>query len=92
VDDEVFVLKVGDSLMAPRNIPHEIRNSGNGENHFVVVFSPSGFEDFVMATAIPAPANAPAPTQGQLQAADEDPAITFQNVQRLATPYGVVFC
>jgi|SRR5215472_7527550 len=91
VGDEVFVLKAGDSLMAPRNIPHEIRNSGNVENHFLVVFSPSGFEDFIMAAALPAPSNAPAPTQRQLQAADEDPSIAVQNVQKLAAQYGIVF-
>src|SRR5215510_14595026 len=42
VGDEVFVLKPGDSLMAPRNIPHQLRNSGNAQNHFLLVFSPSG--------------------------------------------------
>jgi len=62
VGDQVFVLKEGDSLMAPRNIPHELRNSGTTTNHYLLVFSPSGFEDFVMATALPAPHNAVAPT------------------------------
>src|SRR6516225_10448103 len=33
VGDEIFVLKPGDTLMAPRNIPHELRNSGNAINH-----------------------------------------------------------
>src|SRR5262249_6965430 len=28
VGSKVFVLKAGDSLMAPRDIPHQIRNSG----------------------------------------------------------------
>src|SRR5215510_16398552 len=54
VGDRVFVLHAGDTLMAPRNIPHELRNSGTRENHFLLLFSPSGFEEFVMATAIPA--------------------------------------
>src|SRR5215470_9383524 len=40
VGEEVFVLKPGDTLMAPRNIPHELRNSGNAENHYLL-FSPS---------------------------------------------------
>ena len=52
VGEEVFVLKAGDTLMAPRDIPHELRNSGNITNHYLLIFSPSGFEEFVMATAL----------------------------------------
>jgi len=89
VGDKVFVLKPGDSLMAPRNIPHELRNSGSTANHYLLIFSPSGFEDFVMATAIAAPDNAVAPTGRQLQV--EDPAIAVQNVHKLATEYGILF-
>jgi len=89
VGNGVFVLKAGDSLMARRDIPHELRNSGSIANHYLLVFSPSGFEDFVMATAIPAPAGAVAPTERQLQT--EDPAIAVQNVHRLATEYGILF-
>jgi quercetin dioxygenase-like cupin family protein len=89
VGDQVFVLKAGDSLMAPRDIPHELRNSGSATNHYLLVFSPSGFEEFIMATALPAPDNAVAPTERQLQA--EDPSIAIQNVHRLATDYGILF-
>jgi quercetin dioxygenase-like cupin family protein len=89
VGDKVFVLKPGDSLMAPRNIPHQLRNSGRIENHYLLVFSPAGFEDFVMAAAIPAPKNAVAPTERQLK--EQDPAITVQNVHRLANEYGILF-
>ena len=90
IGEEVFVLKTGDTLMAPRDIPHELRNSSNITNHYLLVFSPSRFEEFVMATALPAPDNAVAPTERQLRA--EDPAIAIQNVHRLATDYGIVFC
>src|SRR5215471_15416747 len=89
VGDEVFHLNPGDSLMAPRDIPHQLRNPGSGENHFLLIFSPSGFEEFVMATAIPAPDNAAAPTERQLQAGDSSVAI--QNVHELATEYGILF-
>ena len=89
VGEKAFVLKAGDTLMAPRDIPHQLRNPGSTENHFLLVFSPSGFEEFVMATAIPAPDNAAAPTERQLQA--EDPSIAVQNVHRLATEYGILF-
>ena len=83
VGDETFVLRPGDTLLAPRDIPHELRNSGNAENHYLLVFSPSGFEDFIMATAVPAPDNAVAPT--------EPPAVAVENVHKLATDYGIIF-
>ena len=89
VGDEVFVLKAGDTLIAPRNIPHELRNSGATTNHYVLVFSPSGFENFVMATAIPAPVNAVAPTAPQLQG--EELSAAIENVHRLAAEYGILF-
>ena len=43
VGDEAFILRPGDILMAPRGIPHQLRNSGDVENHYLLVFSPSGF-------------------------------------------------
>jgi quercetin dioxygenase-like cupin family protein len=89
VGDQVFVLIAGDSLMAPRDIPHELRNSGNSENHYLINFSPSGFEDFLKATALPAPDNAVAPTERQLQV--ENPSIAVQNVHELAADYGIIF-
>src|SRR5215470_14342999 len=89
VGEKVFVLKAGDTLMAPRDIPHELRNSGSTTNHYLLVFSPSGFEDFVMATALPAPHNAVAPTERQLQGGD--PAIAIKNVHELATKFGILF-
>jgi glyoxylate utilization-related uncharacterized protein len=89
VGDDVFVLEAGDSLMAPRDIPHELRNSGSTTNHYLLVFSPSGFEEFVMATALPAPDDAVAPTERQLQV--EDPSVAVRNVHQLAADYGILF-
>jgi quercetin dioxygenase-like cupin family protein len=83
VGDEVFVLREGDTLIAPRDIPHQLRNSGNTENHYLLMFSPSGFEGFLKATAIPAPANAVAPTK--------PPAVVVRNVHKLADDYGILF-
>ena len=83
VGAEVFILRAGDTLMAPRDIPHQLRNSGNVENHYLLLFSPSGFEEFLMATAVPAPDNAGAPT--------EQPAVTIRNVHELAASYGIQF-
>ena len=83
VGDEIFTLRPGDSLMAPRDIPHQLRNSGNVENHYLLVFSPSGFEEFLRVTAVPAPDNAAAPTQ--------PPALPVQNVHELAADFGIIF-
>ena len=63
VGKKTFVLRSGDTLLAPRDIPHQLRNYGNVENHYLLLFSPSGFEEFVMATAVPAPHDAVAPTE-----------------------------
>jgi quercetin dioxygenase-like cupin family protein len=83
VGDEVFILREGDTLIAPRDVPHQLRNSGNTENHYLLMFSPSGFEGFLKATAVPAPANAVAPTK--------PPAAAIRNVHELATEYGILF-
>ena len=83
VGSERFVLKPGDSLVAPRDIPHQLRNSGDVENHYLLIFWPSGFEGFLKAAAIPAPDNAVAPT--------EPPAAAIRNVHELAGEYGILF-
>jgi hypothetical protein len=69
--------------LAPRNIPHQIKNTGAAENRFLLIFSPAGFENFIDATAIPAPEGAPAPT--------EPPKVAIQNVMELAASYGIEF-
>ena len=45
------------------------------------MFFPSGFEGFLKATAVPAPANAVAPAKS--------PAVAIRNVHELATDYGI---
>ena len=89
VGDEIFVLKAGDTLMAPRDIPHQLRNSGTTTNHYLLVFSPSGFEEFVMAAALLAPDNAVAPTEPQLQG--EELSTAIRNVHKLADEFGILF-
>ena len=83
VGGKTFVLKPGDSLVAPRGIPHQLRNSGDVENHYLLIFWPAGFEGFLEATAVSAPDNAVAPT--------EPPAAAIRNVHELATQYGILF-
>src|SRR5215467_3537216 len=75
--------QASESLTAPRNIPHQLRNSGKVENHYLIMFSPAGFEGFLRATAIPAPDDAIAPT--------EPPAVAIRNVHALAADYGILF-
>jgi quercetin dioxygenase-like cupin family protein len=83
VGEERFVLKPGDTLMAPRDIPHQLRNSGDVENHYLLLFSPSGFEGFLKRTAVPAPNDAVAPTKPS--------AVAVGNVHELAAGYGILF-
>src|SRR5215831_12313168 len=83
VGEKMFVLRPGDTLLAPRDIPHQLRNSGSVENRYLLLFAPSGFEEFVMATAVPAPQDA--------VAAREPPAVAVRNVLELAASYGILF-
>lgn len=83
VGGKTFALKPGDSLVAPRDIPHQLRNSGDVENHSLLIFRPSGFEGFLNATAVPAPENAVAST--------EPTAAAIRNVHELASEYGILF-
>ena len=83
VGDEVFTLRAGETLIAPRNIPHQLRNSGAVANHYLIMFSPAGFEEFLKATSVPASDNAVAPT--------EPPALAVRNVFELAADYGIRF-
>jgi quercetin dioxygenase-like cupin family protein len=83
VGDQVFTLRAGETLIAPRNIPHQLRNSGTIANHYLIMFSPAGFEEFLTATSVPAPDDAVAPT--------EPPAVAVRNVFELAAEYGIRF-
>jgi len=83
VGDQTFLLRPGDTLLAPRNIPHQLKNTGAVENRYLLVFSPAGFENFIDATAVTAPEGAPAPT--------EPPPVAVQNVMELAASYGIHF-
>jgi quercetin dioxygenase-like cupin family protein len=83
VGNESFVLKSGDTLIAPRGIPHQLRNCGDAENHYLLVFAPAGFEEFLELTGVPAAINAAAPT--------EPLPTPVRNVRALADEYGISF-
>ena len=52
-------------------------------NHYLIMFSPAGFEEYLKATSVPAPINAVAPT--------EPPAVADRNVLEPAADYGIQF-
>lgn len=83
VDGEVFPLRPGDTLIAPRNLPRQLRNPGKTENHYLIILSPSGLEEFVKTTCLLAPNDAPAPTA--------PPPAAVQNVFDRAVNYGIYF-
>jgi hypothetical protein len=83
VSDQTILLRPGDTLFAPRIIPRQIKNTGTSGNRYLLVFSPAGFENFIDATAVTAPEDAPAPT--------EPPKVAIQNVRELAASYGIQF-
>jgi len=83
VGDQSFLLRPGDTLLAPRNIPHQLKNTGAAENRYLLVFSPAGFENFIDATAVAAPEGAPPPT--------EPARVAVQNVMELAASNGIHF-
>ena len=83
VGGEVFVLGAGDCLMAPRDIPHALRNPGNVENHYLLLFSPPGFDEFMRVTAVPTAENAVATA--------ESIPIAVRNVREVAADYGIFF-
>jgi quercetin dioxygenase-like cupin family protein len=83
VGNRSFLLRPGDTLLAPRNIPHEIKNTGTTENRYLIVFSPAGLEKFLKATAVTALEDTPAST--------EPPPVAVQNVMEVAASYGIQF-
>ena len=83
VGGKVFVLRAGDCLIAPRDIPHRLRNPGIVENHYLLMFSPPGFDEFLRVTAVPAPHNAAVPA--------EHIPVAARNVREVAADYGIFF-
>jgi len=53
--DSTKVLKRGDSIFAPRHIPHHFKNTGSTEAILVETASPAGIERFFEAAGHPLP-------------------------------------
>lgn len=70
IGQENFVLKVGESYFAPRNIPHRLRNLGNVTARAMLINTPGTFDEFVRQAGAPihemVAASGP-PTREQMQ-------------------------
>jgi hypothetical protein len=62
--------------------PPPLRNSGKAQNHYLIMFSPSGFEEFLKVTVVPAADNAVAPRSAPINQERlwESPAVAARNV------------
>jgi mannose-6-phosphate isomerase-like protein (cupin superfamily) len=70
IGEENFVLKAGESCLAPRNIPHRVRNRGDVTARAILINTPGTFDDFVRLAGAPideaiAPSGPPTPEQVQ---------------------------
>jgi quercetin dioxygenase-like cupin family protein len=54
VGDEMHVLRAGESILAPRGVPHTVR-VGDREARWLVTSTPAGFEAFVRAVGTSEP-------------------------------------
>jgi quercetin dioxygenase-like cupin family protein len=59
--DDEHVLRPGDSILAPRGVPHTLRVDEDAR--WLVTSSPAGFEAFVRAVGTPDPAPLPTPDE-----------------------------
>ncbi|MBN8548682.1 MAG: cupin domain-containing protein [Deltaproteobacteria bacterium] len=51
--DKTILLKKGESLFAPRNIPHHFKNTGTEDAVLLETASPAGIEDFFVEAGKP---------------------------------------
>ena len=79
--DKTVVHHQGESLFAPRNIPHHFKNSGTGEAVLLETASPAGIEDFFIAAGKPL-ANRNDPPQPPT-------AADIQLMRKIAPDYGI---
>jgi quercetin 2,3-dioxygenase len=60
VGDERFTLTAGDSLLAPREVPHTYAQVGDGEGGLLIAYQPAGameafFLEMSRLTGVPSP-------------------------------------
>ena len=49
----------GEAVFLPRGVPHQLKNESGAPSHYIVLCSPSGFEDFVASAGHIRKANEP---------------------------------
>ncbi len=79
--DETIVLRAGEYLFAPREIPHHFKNTGSIDARVIETASPAGIEHFFIAA-------------GTLLATAEDPAVpvtpeALTHMIAIAPKYGI---
>jgi quercetin dioxygenase-like cupin family protein len=53
VDGEEHLLVSGNTIILPRNVPHQLLDCGDGTARYILVCTPAGFDDFVAAAGRP---------------------------------------
>lgn len=49
--DEMVTLRAGDTILLPRRVAHRLSTQGNEDAHYLVLCTPAGFDEFVLACA-----------------------------------------
>jgi quercetin dioxygenase-like cupin family protein len=83
IDDKDIKGRPGDFIFAPKDVPHRYSVDSPGHARMLMMFSPSGFENFVRATSVPATSLTPPP-----------PApinMDFEQLMKIAAQYGTKF-
>lgn len=83
VGKQTFKGTPGSFIFAPKDIPHMYTVDSPGYVRVLMFFSPSGFEDFIRATSIPAPSLVPPPPSTV--------EIDYEQVMGIAQQYGAEF-
>ncbi len=82
-----FEVSAGNTVFAPRNVPHRVRATSPEPARYLIVYSPAGFEEFIRETSEPAPGFVlPPPPEGPL-----DPAVLQRIGNLMAAKYGCHF-
>lgn len=49
--DETVTLRAGDTILLPRHVAHRLSTQGDEDAHYLVLCTPAGFDEFVLACA-----------------------------------------
>jgi quercetin dioxygenase-like cupin family protein len=71
----------GQSLVAPRHVPHTFRNAGPDMGRMIVIITPAGLEKFFIEIGVPLPSDASPPIEAT--------AADIKRLQEAAPRYGL---